>query len=83
MKLNNGELSYKYTLNYQRLKDAVTHTNSSKVSGNEDFKKEILEQGDFIGVKANVKGFEPECSTWLGVRDSNPDNWDQNPESCR
>ncbi len=20
---------------------------------------------------------------WLGVRDSNPDNWDQNPESCR
>lgn len=22
-------------------------------------------------------------SSWLGVRDSNPDNWDQNPESCR
>lgn len=24
-----------------------------------------------------------DMASWLGVRDSNPDNWDQNPESCR
>jgi len=23
------------------------------------------------------------CNTWLGARDSNPNNWYQKPESCR
>ncbi len=81
MELENGELYYKYTPIYQKLKDAVDKTNSSKVSGNEEFKKEILEQGDFVAVKANVKGFEPICSSWLGDRDSNPNRRDQNPQS--
>lgn len=41
------------------------NTNSSKVSGNEEFKKKILEQANFVDVKANTSSFEPVHSIWL------------------
>jgi DNA invertase Pin-like site-specific DNA recombinase len=53
MKLNNGEITYKYTKNYQFLYEAVQATNSSKVSGNGEFKKKILEQSNF-GHRSNT-----------------------------
>ncbi|NMB91230.1 recombinase family protein [candidate division WWE3 bacterium] len=67
MRLNNGEIAYNYTKNYQYLYEAVQVTNNSKISKNKELRKKILEQPDFVGVKANIKGFEIERSAWLSM----------------
>jgi site-specific DNA recombinase len=79
MELYNGEFTFEYSKNYKLLYEAVKATNSSKISGNTKLKEEILEQKDFAGVKANIKGFEDVRTDWLGDRDSNPNFRDQNP----
>lgn len=42
-----------------------------------------LEPEKWLGILAQNELPEVLSQSWLGVRDSNPDNWDQNPESCR
>ncbi len=67
LKLNNGKFTYEYTDIFSKLAEAIKNTNSSKVSGNEEFKKKILEQANFIGVKANTGVFESTHSIWLSM----------------
>ena len=78
MRLTDGELTFEYNKNYKLLHEAVKVTNSSKVSRNNKLKEKILEQDDFAGVKANIKGFADTRTSWLGDRDSNPNFQDQN-----
>lgn len=67
LKLDNGKFTFEYTNIFSKLAEAIKFTNSSKVVGNEEFEEKILEQADLVGVKANISGFEPVRSNWLGL----------------
>ena len=71
MKLDNCVLTYDYSHPYEVLYKAIQETNSSKVSGNEQFMNNIFELKDFSGVKAKMEPLGVDCSNWLPRVDSN------------